>query len=127
MVAGVVSAPEDALVRLVADLVRALDAAHAELIALSELEEVPMPEDILRELEQRDALVETMRRLPPALVPRAREVFTEAFAKAVRTDNGPAPRVDADVMREIDATFELVRQARLVDTSLDFALRHEGA
>jgi len=120
-------AERDALIRLLVDVVRALDAAHGELIALSELEDVPLPDDIRKELEQRDALVETMKRLPPALQPRAREVFVEEFAKAVRLDDGPAPHVDEDVMREIDAAFELMRVARLTDSALDLALRHEGA
>lgn len=117
----------DALIRLVVDLVRALDAAHSELIGLAELDEVPMPEDILKELEQRDALAATMARLPEALKERARNVYAEEYAKATRHDNGPAPHVDADVMREIDAAFELMRVARLTDSHLDLALRHEGA
>lgn len=117
----------DALIRLLVDLVRALDAAHSELLALAELDEVPMPDEIRKELEQRDALVATMARLPEALKEQARNVFAEEYAKAVRHDNGPAPRVDGDVMREIDAAFELMRVARLTDSALDLALRHEGA
>jgi hypothetical protein len=129
--AGAGSAPPpalvvDELVRLLVDVVRALDAAHAELIELSSLEDVPMPEGILKELEQRDALAATMARLPEGLKEQARKVFAEEFAKAVRTDDGPAPRVDGDVMREVDEAFELVRRARLVNSELDLVLREAG-
>lgn len=113
----------DELTRLLADVLDALDAAHAELIALAEMEEVPMPEEILRELEQKDALVETMRRLPEALKPEARRVYAEALAKAVRTENGPAPHVEPEVLTGCDDAFERVRRARLLDSGLDQALR----
>jgi hypothetical protein len=117
------AAAHDELTRLLADALDALDAAHAELIALAEMEDVPMPDEILRELEQKDALVETMHRLPETLKPEARRVYAEALAKAVRTDDGPAPHVESEVLAGCDDVFERVRRARLLDSGLDQALR----
>ena len=113
----------DAL-ELVVVLVEALDAVQMELVALDETP-VPLAERVLKQLEERDALAATLKRLTTD-APDTREhveaVYREEAAKVCRTDDGGTIPVHPDVKAQLAETYELMRRRALVDSDLGAAL-----
>lgn len=121
----------DDLLEVAVELAMALEVAGTELVQLGDMTDVPMPQDVLDQLEERDALRETLRRLTtgpaaqrePRLRAAAMAVYREERARATRTDDAPAIPVDADVRRAVEAAFELLRRRQIVLPELREALR----
>jgi hypothetical protein len=116
------------LLELVAMLAQALSVVEDEMEALTtDPIEVPLDEGVTRDLRQRDAFVETFRRLnDSAKVTKAqlRKVFEEEFA---RTDRAEHSEVSIPMLAEtrevLDLARELLRRRGLFDGDVHEALR----
>lgn len=115
------------LMALLAEVAEAFDVACAELESLAELEEFTMPDDVHRELEERDALAATLARVRAALPARSDEltrIYREEFAKAHRPREWSSRvPIGGETMARLADTQEVLRRTRLVDSGLDEALR----
>jgi hypothetical protein len=112
----------DDLLEVVVALVEALDHAETELVQLGELE-VPLPDRLLKQLEQRDAMAATLRRLKPEKRAGYVAVYREEAANVTRTDDGGKVPVSGEAMAEIAGALEFVRRRAVVCRPLDLALR----
>lgn len=113
---------------LLVELTEALDAAGVELHALAEMEDVPLPDELLKQLEERDAMRATLGRLidesanPRRMRTRGQDIYREEIARAHRSDDAPPMPVNADVLRQLEAMSEALRRRALTDTDLADAL-----
>lgn len=118
----------DEALRWLVELAEALDAAETELSQLGEMTDVPLPDDLLKQLAERDAMKATLKRLietsanPQRMRERAAEIYREEFAHAGRTDDAPAMPVQEDVMAMLVDVREALRRRALTDGDLAAAL-----
>lgn len=118
---------------LFAAVVEALDGAMAELVTLRDEcggDFWPVPDDLQKLLDQRDALAATLARVckgfvaqgKPATAERVRALYVEELAKADARYSMPNAPVDGDVVAKADDALERVRRAVLVDGEVRDAL-----
>lgn len=113
---------------LLVELVEVLDAAETELLQLDDTE-MPVPDKVLSQLEERDAMERMLTRLfgasadPPQMRALAQALYREERARACRTDSsGENVSVSADVLRQFAEMRETLRRRALVESDLATAL-----
>lgn len=102
-------------------LVEALDGAHCELAHLDEMGTM-LPDAVVKALEQRDALAETLKSLPDEERERLKPTYLAALEKAW-VEEAVAVPVREEVMRDLAGLSEVVRRRALVNRQLYGVLR----
>jgi hypothetical protein len=102
-----------------------LDGVVAELEEVGGMQ-VDYPRELVEHLEQRDALVRVLERLPEDLRARIRTMYVEEIGKVHRDDGYfSMPAVIGNDREWIKGTLEIVRCAGLRDPELWRAVRVE--
>lgn len=113
----------DDLLELFVEVVEALEEAHHELVTLEEME-VPLPDDLRTQLEERDAMAATLTAVTdPELRAQLVASYREHMAKANRYDDAGKVSVSGEVLRTLEAVEESIRRRCVLVRELDLALR----